>query len=174
MQLSEQEYEILEDFLTIVQLNSIQREIEANSLPAKTVGVRNAEKKYLSGTPSLVRAILFNKTSKNNWLVAWHQDKTVAVSQKFGNRGWNSWSLKDGVNHSQPPLEVLNQMVTFRIHLDDANRENGCLKVLPHSHKLGLLDQEDIESYVQQVEPVNCETRAGSILVMRPHGIDWA
>jgi len=181
-------YEIIENFLTFDQLNFIKKEIDTVRFPAKSGGIRNAEKKYhsiqklavskhvvgqarkyLAGTPCLVRAILFNKTAENNWLVTWHQDKTVAVSQKFEKFGWGPWSVKDGVVHTQPPLDVLNQMVTFRIHLDDTNQENGCLKVLPKSNDLGVLNNSAIQKYVQNHTPVLCIAKAGSVLAMRPH-----
>lgn len=181
-------YEIIDEFLTHDQLNSINSEIEHISLPEKAGGIRNAEKKfssihslavskqlniqakkYLTGAPSLVRVILFNKTTENNWLVTWHQDRTVAVSEKFEEHDWGAWSVKDGVIHAQPPVDVLNKMVTFRIHLDDTSQTNGCLKVLPKSQKLGVLDHGAIQEYVQKHKPVVCEAKAGSALVMRPH-----
>lgn len=181
-------YELISEFLTRDQLNSINNEIKNVKFPASAGGIRNAEKKfssirelagseqllaqtknYLSGTVSLVRAILFNKTSENNWLVTWHQDRTVAVSKKFEKNDWGPWSIKDQVHHVQPPLDVLNQMVTFRIHLDDTSLKNGCLKVLPKSHQLGILDPVAIQRYVQNHEVLVCEASAGSAFVMRPH-----
>ena len=156
-------YEIIDEFLTHNQLIAINNDLETVELRSKTGGIRNAEKKfprirdlanseqlnnqakkYLSGTANLVRAILFYKTRENNWLVTWHQDKTIAVSKRFEKKEWGPWSVKDGVPSVQPPVEVLNQMVTFRIHLDDTSQENGCLKVLPKSHRLGVLDHEAI------------------------------
>ncbi|ABD79378.1 phytanoyl-CoA dioxygenase family protein [Saccharophagus degradans] len=181
-------YELIDDFLSDNQLNSINSELMDVSFPDKAGGIRNAEKKYssirniaasdelmayvnkyLSGDASLVRAILFNKTSENNWLVTWHQDRTVTVSEKIEENGWGPWSIKDEVLHVQPPVSVLEQMVTFRIHLDDTCLENGCLKVLPNSHKLGILDPCAIKKYTQSHEAVACEAPAGSALVMRPH-----
>ncbi len=181
-------YEIISEFLSHDQLISISSEIESVELPAKASGIRNAEKKfssirdlanseqlrtqareYLSGAANLVRAILFNKTTENNWLVTWHQDRTIAVSDKFEKNQWGPWSVKDGIHHVQPPVDVLNKMVTFRIHLDDTSQENGCLKILPKSHKLGILDHSSIQDYVQNHNPVICEAPAGSTLVMRPH-----
>lgn len=181
-------YEMIGEFLSHDQLVSINSEIEAVELPSKTGGIRNADKKfysvgelanseqlntqakkYLAGPASLVRAILFNKTPENNWLVTWHQDRTVAVSEKFEKNEWGPWSIKDGVFHVQPPVEILNQMVTFRIHLDDTNLENGCLRVLPKSQELGILDHGFIKEYVQNHSSVICEAPKGSVLVMRPH-----
>ncbi len=124
---------------------------------------------YLCGTPKFVRAILFNKTFNNNWLVTWHQDKTVAVSTKFERDGWGPWSIKDSTNHVQPPIEVLNYMITLRIHLDDIDEKNGCLKVIPKSHMLGILPQDKISEYTKKHEQVSCIGKRGSALVMRPH-----
>lgn len=181
-------YELVNDFLSDTQLNCINNELEKVVLPDRAGGIRNADKKYssicdiatsdeliaqaqkyLSGNASLVRAILFNKTPKNNWLVAWHQDRTVAVSEKFEEKGWGPWSVKDQIHHVQPPVYVLDQMITFRIHLDDTSLENGCLKVMPHSHKLGILDSDAIQTYSQSHEALVCEALAGSALAMRPH-----
>ena len=105
-------YEIISEFISDDQLISISSEIESVELYAKAGGIRNAEKKfssirklansekirnqarkYLSGAASLVRAILFNKTAENNWLVTWHQDRTVAVSQRFEKDQWELWSV---------------------------------------------------------------------------------
>jgi ectoine hydroxylase-related dioxygenase (phytanoyl-CoA dioxygenase family) len=181
-------YELIDEFLSCDQLNAIKNEINGVRFPARAGGIRNAEKKftsirelagsetliahtknYLSGTVSLVRAILFNKTSESNWLVAWHQDRTVTVSKKFEKYDWGPWSIKDQVHHVQPPVDVLNQMVTFRIHLDDTSLKNGCLKVLPKSHQLGILDPVAIQQYIQNHGAVVCEAQARSALVMRPH-----
>ncbi len=181
-------YEIVDGFVTQAQIELVTSETQSKEIAFAGGGIRNAEKKYSSihnlawsndllarannylNKPSkLVRAILFNKTEKNNWLVGWHQDKTVAVSREFDAEGWGPWSIKDGVVHVQPPIAVLNQMITFRIHLDDSSQANGCLKVLPKSHELGILDQNEIQEYVQHNRSVICEARSGSALVMRPH-----
>jgi ectoine hydroxylase-related dioxygenase (phytanoyl-CoA dioxygenase family) len=188
VQALENGYELIEDFLSRDQLDFINSNIRDVNFPAKAGGIRNAEKKYSSirelsasehliakanlyllGTASLVRAILFNKTSENNWLVTWHQDRTVAVSKKFEMHGWGPWSIKDQVHHVQPPINVLNKMVSFRVHLDDTNLENGCLRVLPKSHELGILDHSAINKFVRNNEAVVCTANAGSALAMRPH-----
>lgn len=181
-------YELIEHFLTEDQLSSINEELQSIVFSSKLGGIRNAEKKfssigelvaspyilnaardYLAGNPSLVRAILFDKTPENNWLVTWHQDKTVAVSSVFEHPDWGPWSLKDGVHHVQAPLSVLNQMLTFRIHLDDTNKENGCLKLIPGSHTSGILGQAEIQQYATTHSSIFCEAKSGSALVMRPH-----
>ena len=180
-------FELLEGFLSPSQIDQIIENVSSYALEVNAGGVRNAEKKfasikslaksqvvlatarsYLKGNPALVRAILFDKTQSSNWLVTWHQDRTVAVSKKFDLPGWGPWSIKDGVVHVQPPAEILEDMVTFRIHLDHANGDNGCLKVIPHSHVMGMLDSRRISSLVRNSLPVTCNVKAGSTLVMRP------
>ena len=122
----------------------------------------------IGGNPKLARAIYFNKTSEQNWSVAWHQDKTVAVSSEVNTTGWASWSVKGGVSHAQPPSEVFNKMLTIRIHLDAANQTNGCLKVIPKSHSLGALSQADIPKHTAENNTVYCCANPGDALVMHP------
>lgn len=181
-------YELREQFLAPDKFIIIDRALDQMNLAERKGGVRNAEKRYsavddliasqelrdkagnyLNGEPRFVRAIVFNKTRVNNWLVSWHQDKTVSVSKRFADPAWGPWSTKDEVLHVQPPLEVLNQMVTIRIHLDDSNSQNGCLSVMPKSHRIGLLNQSQISEYTKCNQSVLCEAEAGSALIMRPH-----
>ena len=42
-----------------------------------------------------------------------------------------AWTLKAGIPHARPPAEVLEGMLTVRLHLDDAGPENGPLRVHP-------------------------------------------
>ena len=68
----------------------------------------------------------------------------MAVSDRFEMEGWGPWSLKAGAWHVQPPIEVLESMVTIRVHLDSASTINGCLKIAPGSHRLGLLASDAV------------------------------
>lgn len=124
---------------------------------------------HLSGKPRLVRAIYFDKSPENNWFVTWHQDRTVALSDRFGMAGWGPWSLKAGAWHVQPPLDVLENMVTIRVHLDAATAANGCLKIAPGSHRLGLIPSDKVLEHIDQRKVVYCEVPAGGVVVMRPH-----
>lgn len=181
-------YEIIENFLPEKELASILEQLANFTLPASSGGIRHIDQKattvaalarsafmrdqaerYLTGSASFVRAILFDKTPDNNWLVSWHQDKTLAVSMRFELLGWGPWSHKEGVHHVQPPVDVLEQMVTFRIHLDKADQKSGSLRVMPSSHTLGLLSQADIQQYITVHEPLHCVAPVNSALVMRPH-----
>lgn len=123
----------------------------------------------LLGTDArVVRALFFDKTSEANWLVPWHQDVTIAVQQRTELPGFTTWTIKDGVQHVQPPAEILSEMLAMRIHLDDCGPQNGPLQVLPGSHSEGRLRDEGIERWRKQVSPVECHVSAGGALLMRP------
>lgn len=125
--------------------------------------------KHLTGQPHLVRAIYFDKSPDNNWFVTWHQDRTVAVSDRFEMEGWGPWSLKSGAWHVQPPIEVLEKMITIRVHLDSATTSNGCLKIARGSHRLGLLASDGVLEQIDKNRVEYCEALAGGAVVMRPH-----
>ena len=86
-----------------------------------------------------VRSILFDKTPRQNWPVSWHQDLTIAVQKEATCEGYGPWTTKEGVPHVQPPVELLEKMVTARIHLDDTDASNSALMVIPGSHRLGKI-----------------------------------
>jgi hypothetical protein len=115
-----------------------------------------------------VRSILFDKTPETNWKVAWHQDLTICVQERIEVEGFGPWSVKDGVNHVQPPASVLEGMVTMRIHLDDCGEENGPLMVMPRSHKGGRLSADDIARWRTECRPVSCVVRRGGVVLMKP------
>lgn len=114
-----------------------------------------------------VRAILFDKTPAANWKVAWHQDLSIAVRERIEVPGFGPWSVKAGVVHVQPPVEVLRRMVTVRLHLDDCGEDNGALRVIPGSHER-VLSPDEVASCSARVAPVPCVVAAGGAVVMRP------
>jgi len=123
---------------------------------------------HLQGSPVAVRTIFFDKSPDSNWLVPWHQDLTIAVHARVDVPGFGPWSTKEGVTHVQPPLQLLEQMLTIRLHLDAADEANGALRVLPGSHRLGRLNAETIRSIRAEQSEVLCTAAAGDALVMRP------
>ncbi len=123
---------------------------------------------HTGGAPRAVRAIWFNKSPEANWLVAWHQDLAIAVRERIETPGFGGWSVKEGVPHVQPPTEILERMLTVRIHLDDADEENGALRVLPGTHTLGRLDADRVTILRREREEVVCIAQAGDALLMRP------
>jgi ectoine hydroxylase-related dioxygenase (phytanoyl-CoA dioxygenase family) len=72
------------------------------------------------------------------------------------------------VTHVQPPAEVLEQMVSVRIHLDDCPEENGALRVVPGSHTMGKIQERRIAPFVAERTVTVCESAQGGVLVMRP------
>lgn len=115
-----------------------------------------------------VKAFLFDKTPEANWKVAWHQDVTIAVKKQQSTPGFSNWSTKAGIIHVQPPVEILENLLTLRIHLDNCDRYNGALKVIPGSHRYGKINSTDIEAWKKSPLVHTCETQAGDILIMRP------
>ena len=122
----------------------------------------------LTAHPRPVRGIYFDKTSETNWIVAWHQDLTIAVRGQMDVPGFGPWSVKEGVPHVQPPVELLEQMLTVRLHLDDCNEGNGALRVIPGSHRSGRLSADAIQGLRDNETATVCRVPAGGALLMRP------
>lgn len=123
---------------------------------------------HAARTPRPVRAIYFDKSPEANWLVAWHQDMTIAVGAQADIPGFGPWSVKQGVPHVQPPVGFLEQMLAVRLHLDDADQANGALRVLPGTHRLGRLSAVQIQSLQAERAEHVCVAGAGDVLLMRP------
>jgi ectoine hydroxylase-related dioxygenase (phytanoyl-CoA dioxygenase family) len=115
-----------------------------------------------------VRGIFFDKTPGANWPVAWHQDLTLAVAERREVPGWTNWSVKAGVHHVQPPADVLERMVTLRIQLDDSGADNGPLRVLPGTHRLGRIKADRLPALRREIAEATCLAPAGSALVFKP------
>ncbi|MCA8829830.1 phytanoyl-CoA dioxygenase family protein [Hymenobacter pini] len=117
-------------------------------------------------TPHLVKAIYFDKPAGSNWLVAWHQDVMVAVDQRLDLPGYGPWTSKGGETTVLPPREILESIVTVRLHLDDCDATNGALRVVPGSHRLGVIPNEQHPALTPQA--VTCEVPAGGLMLMQP------
>jgi ectoine hydroxylase-related dioxygenase (phytanoyl-CoA dioxygenase family) len=76
--------------------------------------------------------------------------------------------MKEGVPHVQPPAILLEQMLTVRLHLDDANESNGALEVVVGSHRFGKIAPAQIPALREQSGEVVCSARSGDALLMRP------
>lgn len=185
--LTENGFESVTNFATKEEVLSLRDAVRKLPQPSLSGGVRNIERKskvinsfansekvlklvasHIGGKPTLARAIYFNKTPNQNWLVAWHQDKTTAVSKKISCPSWLNWTVKDGVRHAQPPMEVFTNMLTVRLHLDITDQTNGCLKVIPGSHLLGVLPQAEVLAHSGPNQSYYCKANAGDALLMRP------
>jgi polysaccharide pyruvyl transferase WcaK-like protein len=91
---------------------------------------------------SIFRAMVMNKPAGQGTILPWHQD------------GGDVWAL------DRDPL------VTVWVALDPATRANGCVEVVPGTHRLGLLssfgstiEEEDVERHClpDRVQPLEVE-----------------
>lgn len=130
--------------------------------------IRVIVEQALGPQATLVRSVLFNKTDKINWQVAWHQDLSIAVRERVDAAGLGPWNMKDGVWHVQPPQAILERMLTVRVHLDDADESNGALRVVPGSHRLGRLPATEAATVAQRLGQRLCTVNAGDLLLFHP------
>lgn len=127
-------------------------------------GVIGAAAAALLGTGCQpVRAILFDKTAGANWALGWHQDRTIAVAERIEMPEFGPWSRKDGLLHVEPPFELLERMVTLRVHLDAVGPENAPLRIAPGSHRLGRLPEAEIDAAVTRCGVHDCHAARGDI-----------
>ena len=114
------------------------------------------------------RATLFDKSPAANWLVVWHQDTALPLKERRETLGWGPWSIKEGVQYAHAPAKALEQVLAFRVHLDDSTIENGPLRILPGTHNSGVLSDDTIHDLSRRVASVECAVAKGGVLAMRP------
>ncbi len=110
-----------------------------------------------------VRAVLFDKTPEANWIVAWHQDRTIVVRERVEVEGFGPWSTKDGLLHVAPPIAVLEGMATLRLHLDDCDDDNAPLTVALGSHRLGYVPAAEAAARALALPQHTCHAAAGDV-----------
>jgi ectoine hydroxylase-related dioxygenase (phytanoyl-CoA dioxygenase family) len=121
------------------------------------------------GTESLpFRATLFDKSADANWLVVWHQDTALPLRARRETPGWGPWSTKEGINYAHAPTRALDRVVALRVHLDASTEQNGPLRVVPGTHKLGVLADEAVYRLATESCAVDCVAEQGAVLAMRP------
>lgn len=114
----------------------------------------------------VVKSIYIDKPEQSNWFVAYHQDLTISVDKKAEVEGYGPWTVKQNQFAVQPPINVLENIYTIRIHLDDTDENNGALKVVPGSHAKGIYRPETIDWSVETETTGN--VKAGGIMIMKP------
>jgi ectoine hydroxylase-related dioxygenase (phytanoyl-CoA dioxygenase family) len=114
----------------------------------------------------IVKSIYFDKPGSSNWFVSYHQDLTISVDRKEHVKGFGPWSVKQDQFAVQPPLSILENNFTIRIHLDDTDENNGALKVIPGSHNKGIYRPETIDWKLET--EITCNVPKGGIMIMRP------
>ncbi|UZJ63879.1 phytanoyl-CoA dioxygenase family protein [Sphingobacterium sp. KU25419] len=65
-------------------------------------------------------------------------DLTISVDKKLEIENFGPWTTKQNQYAVQPTIDLLENMMTIRIHLDDTDEHNGALKVIPKSHSKGI------------------------------------
>lgn len=130
--------------------------------------LRAAAGATLGGRAVPFRATLFEKSGASNWLVVWHQDTALPLARRFESGEWESWSHKAGIFYAHAPAWALERVVALRVHLDDSTAANGPLRVLPGSHRLGVLSDEDVFRLARRLPLVECLVPRGGVLAMRP------
>ncbi len=139
--------------------------VSALACDARLAGLARS---FLGTEPFPYRATLFEKSADSNWLVVWHQDTALPFRERFASDGWGPWSVKDGVLYSHAPASALSRLVALRVHLDPSEHTNGPLRVVPGSHRLGVLSDDAISELVLRSKAVECIVPRGGILAMRP------
>ena len=114
------------------------------------------------------RATLFEKSGPSNWLVVWHQDTALPLVERFEAPGWGPWSTKCGVHYAHAPTEALERILALRLHLDDSSADNGPLLVVPGSHTLGVLSDDEVFRAAHAARPAACLVARGGVVAMHP------
>jgi ectoine hydroxylase-related dioxygenase (phytanoyl-CoA dioxygenase family) len=122
----------------------------------------------LGGTAVPFRATLFAKSGAVNWLIPWHQDTALPLATRFDDPEWVSWSKKAGVCYAHAPCWALSRVAALRVHLDASSGENGPLRVVPGSHQIGVLTDQEVSDYVKTNDHNACLVPRGGVLAMRP------
>ena len=110
-----------------------------------------------------VRAIVFDKTRSTNWVLGWHQDRTIIVKRRLDVAGFGPWSLKESLIHVEPPIALLNDMITLRVHLDEVGPDNAPLRIARGSHRFGRVPVAEIRRVVASSELHSCHAEAGDV-----------
>lgn len=110
---------------------------------------REITQRVYGDSVSIYRAMFMNKPAGRGTVLPYHQD------------GGAQWGL-----NSHP-------LITVWTALDDSTRANGCVQVVPGTHKLGLLSErghtitsEQEARYCQEDESVYLEARAGQAILL--------
>ncbi len=118
---------------------------------------------HLGDGLGLVRALFFDKPPERTWNLPWHKDTSIAVADHSAKSAkFSRPTIKAGVPHVIACDEILRQMLTLRIHLDEVTDENGPLRVIPGSH---LASDCTGAGFGTAVTIYAC---AGDVLAMRP------
>lgn len=125
-------------------------------------------REFIGKTAVPFRATLFEKTGRTNWLIAWHQDRGLPLLSKCDSPDWGPWTIKDEIQHAVAPGWALERVIALRLHLDDSTTTNGPLRVIPDSHRGGVLSEVEVSAQVARGPVVECTVAKGGVIAMRP------
>lgn len=109
---------------------------------------REITQRYIGEDISIFRAMFMNKPAEHGTVLPWHQDVGT---------GW-------GLDR--------NPIITIWTALDDATIDNGCMQIVPGSHRLGVLNpkhyvsESDRARYAQEQDIVDLEVAAGETILL--------
>ena len=111
----------------------------------------------------LVRALYFDKPPERTWNLPWHKDTSISVKENSAeSQSFSRPTVKAGVPHVIASDDLLRQMLTLRIHLDEVTDENGPLRVIPESHVSSESEGLGLD------HAITVYANAGDVLAMRP------
>ena len=92
----------------------------------------------------------------------------MPLEERDDRPGWGPWSVKEGVLYAHAPECALSQVIALRLHLDDSTADTGPLRVIPETHKQGVLTDNAIHELATHTPPITCIVPRGGVLAMRP------
>ncbi len=147
-------------------IRRVLKEIPALTALLFTARLKSVIDTFAACNSFLTKSIYFDKPPGSNWFVAWHQDISISVTARHDTPGYAQWTHKQGVVGVVPPLDILQNTLTVRIHLDDTDANNGALRVVQGSHLEGIVRKE-AQPWEAEREIV-CAVPAGGVMLMRP------
>lgn len=179
--LAEDGYAFLPELLGEEALDHLERLLQAPTGHARrplpldrlaqwliSTSIPDAVRAVLGPDARPVRAFWLDKTPEENWAIPWHQDTTFALADALEVPGFQGWRNKAHFYEAQAPGDLVGQMLATRLHLDDVGPTQGCLKVLPGSHREGRLAPADIADRVAARPARPVPAHRGTVLCMRP------
>ncbi len=182
--LNQEGFSILENIFTTAEIEAILQALSKKDL-AQQFGVRYFLKEHSDLIPLVftlkfkqliqaidakafvIKSIYFDKPPHANWIVNWHQDIAINVEGKTADTAYTKWRTAKGRTAVQPPIEVLENIFTLRIHLDDCTIQNGALQVIPKSHLNGVIRVSEL-SQSEKANATVCEVKQGGVLAIKP------
>jgi ectoine hydroxylase-related dioxygenase (phytanoyl-CoA dioxygenase family) len=131
-----------------------------------TENLKNLIQQLFESNYFVVKSIYFDKPESSNWYVSYHQDLTISVDKKVELENFGTWTKKHNQFAVQPPICILENIFTIRIHLDDTDKDNGALRVIPKSHLKKIYRPENINWEIEQ--EITFHVRKGGIMIMKP------